>query len=371
MSLNSLVARFRGEGLALVAGVGFPLAFAPFSLAPLAVVCLAGLFATWAGATPLRAAARGFLFGCGAFGFGVSWVFVSLHTYGNMPAPMAGVAVVGFVALLSVFPALAGWLQARVVPAQRPVIAWVLAMPAAWVVGEWLRDWVLTGFPWLAAGYSQVGWVYANTASWLGIYGVSLVTALSAGLVVGLVCRFRALGARLLVLAVVLVAATWAAGRVVWTAPVGEPLRVALVQGNVSLIDKWRPGNSARIRDLYLELSRRYTDRDLIVWPESALPYYFDEISDPFWQALQAHPADFVIGMMERDVRMRTFHNSVVAVAGELQFYRKRHLVPFGEFLPLKPLFGWVIDYLNIPMADFSSWSGAQAPAVRISRSDW
>lgn len=350
----------RGDLTGLLAGAVFPLAFAPLRWFPLGVICLAVLYTLWLGSGPRRAAWRGFLFGLGAFGVGVSWVYVSLHNFGNMPAPMAAVAVAGFVMLLAAFPAAAGWAQGAMGGAAGPVCRLAMIMPAAWVTAEWLREWVLTGFPWLLAGYSQSDWWPADVAAWLGVYGVSLVTAIVSGLLVS-VLGLPGRRLRGIVLAAALLAACAIAGRVSWVRSVGEPIDVALVQGNVPLGDKWS-GERTRLVDRYLSMSAALVDRDLIVWPESALPYYYDELPPVFWEALRSHPADFLLGVLERDARDEVFYNSVVAVTDQQAFYRKRHLVPFGEFLPLKFLFGWVVDYLEIPMADFTSWPDRQLP---------
>lgn len=351
------------DALTIGAGLLYPLSFAPFGWSPLVFVALAALFFCWDRADPGRAAWRGFLFGCGAFGLGVSWVYVSLHEFGNMPAPMAVVAVIGFVALLSAFLALGGWLQARLGRGAPVMVRWALVMPAAWVLGEWLKDWVMTGFPWLAAGYTQVGFLFEGFAPWLGVYGVSLVTASAAGCVAAGMLHYRTGGRTGLGACLALVVLGWGLSRIDWVEPVGEPLDVALVQGNVALADKWQPGRGGEIRDLYLERSLPLTDRDLVVWPESALPYYFDQVDPELWEILDRHPADFVLGILERQQQPERYYNSVVVVNDGLAPYRKRHLVPFGGFLPVKPVFGWVVDYLQIPMADFTGWEATQ-PAL-------
>jgi apolipoprotein N-acyltransferase len=157
-----------------------------------------------------------------------------------------------------------------------------------------------------------------------------------------------------------LFAIAWPADKLRWATPTGESLKVALVQGNVPLTAKWQPDESTRIRDMYLQTSLTLPDRDLIVWPESALPFYVDEVEQTFWQTLREHPADFIFGLLEREPGGQPYYNSVVSISDDLEFYRKQHLVPFGEFLPLKPLFSWVVDYLEIPMADFTSWKPPQ-----------
>src|SRR5262249_33267974 len=138
------------------AGAATVLAFAPVGFFPLAVLTFAVLASFWTGASPRRAFWSGYAFGLGLFGAGVSWVYVSLHTFGGMPLPLAALATFLFCAFLALFPAAAGWLQARI-PAPAAARACLL-IPAAWALFEWLRSWIFTGFPWLSAGYAAVGW---------------------------------------------------------------------------------------------------------------------------------------------------------------------------------------------------------------------
>ncbi|HLE67092.1 MAG TPA: apolipoprotein N-acyltransferase, partial [Burkholderiales bacterium] len=155
---------------AFLAGAATVLAYSPFDLLPVGVLAFALLVHLWVGAGSPRAAfLLGFWFGLGLFGAGVSWVYVSLHQFGGMPAPLAVVATLGFCAVLALYPALAGWLQARV--AASDFVRATLVIPAAWIFTEWLRGWFLTGFPWLALGYASAGWPYAGFAPVLGVYG--------------------------------------------------------------------------------------------------------------------------------------------------------------------------------------------------------
>lgn len=340
-----------------------PLAFAPLELFALAVLLPAVLFALWLRDTAARAAWRGFLFGVGMFGVGTSWVYVSLHHYGNMPVALAALTVALFTAALAAFPAAAGWLQARS-PGARDARHLLIVVPALWVLTEWMRGWVLTGFPWLNLGYSQVPGSLAGFAPWLGVYGVSAVTALSAALVVqGLRPPRRRLPLYLGGLAVL-----WTlgllAGKVSWSQAAGAPLRVALVQANVALEVKWQPRYRRAILERYEALSARARDVDLIVWPEAAIPAYLDEIDPDFLGRLQARAqrerTDFLIGVVERD--QHAFYNSVVSLGSASGTYRKQHLVPLGEYLPFKPIMSWLLDYLEIPMSDFSAGAPDQPP---------
>jgi apolipoprotein N-acyltransferase len=350
---------------ALVAGMLLPIAFSPFDLFPLAVLSPALLFVLWADVSPGRAAFRGFLYGTGMFGLGVSWIYLSLHHYGNMPAPLAGLAVLLLVAGLALYPALIGWMQARLISARGKWHALIL-LPSLWVLFEWIRGWFLTGFPWLNLGYSQVSSPLAGYAPWLGVYGVSFFSALSAGLLAWGVRspeRFLKLGLPLFALIWI---GGWLVGKVEWTRPAGNPLQVSLIQGNVSLDSKWRPENRAAIMSRYTSLSAGAPKSDLIIWPESAVPAYLDEIDTGYLEGLrrvsQTARVDFLLGVVERDKDRRHYYNSVVSISPQPGIYRKRHLVPFGEYPPLEPVFSWLMRNFQIPMSDFSAGAPNQAP---------
>jgi len=352
------------DAVACLAGCLLPLAFSPFDFFPLAILAPALLFVAWHGASPGRAGWRGFLFGLGMFGVGVSWVYVSLHNFGNMPVPLAGFAVFLFVAGLSLYPLLLGWLQARLFP--RPG-AWhaVLVLPALWVLFEWTRGWFLTGFPWLNLGYSQVATPLAGYASWIGVYGVSFFCALSAGLLAASLLTPKKISVQYLPLLMAVWMLGWFAGRMEWVQPAGSPVQVTLIQGNVALADKWRPEMRRPIMERYLALTAEAPWSDLIVWPEAAIPATLDEIDAGFLAELRRMSrnasVDFLLGVVERDAEGR-YYNSVLAVGPQSGLYRKRHLVPFGEYPPLDPLFRWLMRHLHIPMSDFASGSPVQPP---------
>ena len=170
---------------AFLLGAATVLGFAPFGLAPLPFFSAAGLLYLWQGAaTPRRAAGFGFAFGLGLFLAGVSWIYVSLHEFGAMPAPLAAIATLLFCAFLALFPALVGYLQAQF---DRPVaIKQLLLIPALWALVEWLRDWIFTGFPWLSLGYSQAASPLGGYAPLTGVFGLSWLVWLCAGLLLAL-----------------------------------------------------------------------------------------------------------------------------------------------------------------------------------------
>jgi apolipoprotein N-acyltransferase len=364
--------------LALAAGLLCVLAFAPFELPVLALLCLTLLFSLWAGTErPRRAAWLGFLFGLGLFGGGVSWVYVSLHTFGGMPAAMAVLATLAFCAYLALFPALAGSLQARL--PRSAAVPWsrlLLAMPALWLLGEWLRGWLLTGFPWLGLGYAQSDSALLGYAPLLGMYGCSLLLALAAGLLAAMLhaARLQATETpsknyyKLLIIKGFFLACLYGGGAMLqqheWTTALGEPLPVALVQGNVAQEMKFDPQRYAATLATYQQLiedslapaSPANLPARLIVLPETALPRLLDAIDPAYLEALRqrlyAANADALIGVPLRD-RAGQFYNASFSLGrSPTQFYAKSHLVPLGEFVP--PEFAWILQVMSIPLSDFS-----------------
>ena len=337
---------------AAVTGAATVLAFSPFGLFPLGILGPAVLFALWLDASPRNAFFTGLFYGVGLFGLGVSWVYVSLHVYGHMPVPLAVVTVLIFVLILSVYPAVVGLVQAFIPGGV--VVRACLVIPALWTLFEWVRGWLFTGFPWLSLGYGQIDSPLSNIAQWLGAFGVSWAAATTAGMLVALVFVSEYLRRLLLIGALCsLWGVGWLAGQWSWVSPLGSPLSIAIVQGNVALDKKWEPSSKQAILKEYLQLSESERSKHLIVWPEVALPLYLDQLPNEFWDKVIQHPADFVIGTLERRAENGTIHsyNSVLVVSEKHALYRKQHLVPFGEFLPLPFLLNWIIDYLEIPMS--------------------
>ncbi len=354
----------RADAGCIVAGAVLPLAFAPFGLFPVAFVSFAALFLAWRGCrAPRRAFLRGWLFGVGSFGAGMSWIYESF-AFSNVPGALALVLTVGFVGCIALYPAVLGWIVVRVAPAgDAPRL--LAVYPAAWTLWEWLRGWAFTGFPWLQVGYSQID---APASGWLpviGVHGAGALAAFAAGGLGWALLRrdrraFALLGAA---------AALWGAGaglaRIDWVQPAGAPVKVAIVQGNIAQDQKWRPEMRALTLERYATLSRRHFDADLVVWPESAMPGFLDTLEE-FTRRLLAEAVErdsaILTGVPIRDGPGGLYLNGVVMLGPEPGVYYKRRLVPFGEYLPFAFVLRPVVEALGIRLADFSRGPREQAP---------
>jgi apolipoprotein N-acyltransferase len=333
-----------------------PLAFAPVALAPLAVFCPAVLFLCWRGSTPWRAFRDGWLFGFGMFGVGVNWLHISINMFGGVSLPGALAATLLLVAFLALMPAAAGYLACRLNPVSGTAFLAGTA-PAAWLLGEWLRTWVLTGFPWLLLGYTQIDTPIGALAVPAGVLGAGWATSTIAGILAAFGGAGRA--GRILGVAgiLVLLAAGWLSARHEWTRADGPALTAAVIQGSIPQEVKWRP----EYRDLsiarYLELTEDHWSADIIVWPETAIPAFHSELSELLRiladQAL-AENADLYVGLPVSGRERGEYFNGVLLVNRPDAAYFKRHLVPFGEYLPLRSWLGGLFRFLAIPMSDFS-----------------
>jgi apolipoprotein N-acyltransferase len=344
-----------------VAGALAVTAFAPLGWFPLACLALVPLFYCWQQDTPGRAMRHGLLFGLGYFGAGISWVYVSVHHYGHVPALAAVPVTLALVLFLSLYPALLGYLLKRLLP-QPSWPALVLAFPAGWALSEWLRGWLFSGFPWLSIGNSQIDSPLAGFAPVLGVFGVGWLVALSAALLLAVLQRDRR-AASLMVLV-----GMWAGGQLLgqvdWTSPRGEAIRVALVQGNIAQEDKWQPEKLLDSLTAYADASFALQDIDLFVWPETAIAAFYDQVSDNFIpyveEKLQERDAALLTGIPVLDRSTWEYYNGVITLGGKQAFYYKRHLVPYGEYLPMRWLFGSTLDALAVPNADFSGGHDGQ-----------
>ena len=303
------------------------------------------------------------------------WLFISLHTYGGLIAPLAALAVLLLTSGLAIIYGLAAALFQLLT--RRYIGSWlrVFAFASIWCLAEILRGTLGTGFPWGAIGYAHVDGILRHWAPWTGVYGVS---AMAAGLAMTLAAERRYApsmrGKSLLqALTVLVLAFTW------YTSPSRDaeslqksatPLRVTLLQGNIAQDLKFGEGASRALSD-YREALLTSTS-DLTVTPETAIPMIPEQMPDRYWAALESHfskgkqAALIGVPLSKRNaIGQRQYSNSVVgfmpqatpATTAHYQ-YDKHHLVPFGEFVP--PLFQWFVQMLNIPLGDFTRGDVAQ-----------
>jgi len=382
---------------ALLAGGLQALCFAPgplpaWSLPFVQIATLAVLAAlTFQAAGPRRAAALGWLFGLAQFGIGVYWLTISMHTYGGLSLPLAIAALLLFAAAMAAYTAgacaLAAWLCAGHGHPQRRAPRQILnavAWASAWTLAEWLRGTLFTGFTWLNAGYAHAEGMFAAWAPFTGVYGLAWLAAFAAA-AAALMIRAKDTAYDRSAAAVVGLALSTglmgiAASHIPWARPLGEPLMVRLVQPATPQAEKFRPElflpSQARIQHLAALPPKSEADRPaVVILPETVLPVFQDQVPEIVWrqwqEAVESMQATFVLGAplhidtpagdryTNGAIALRP-HAEAPSPAGMAWHYDKRHLVPFGEFVP--PGFRWFVRALQIPLGDFDRGAARQPP---------
>lgn len=344
--------------LSLPVGAAVSLAFAPFHLWPVGFACLVFLFLAWEfAATPGQAAKRGFLFTSGTYLAGTYWLYNSIHTIGHAPVWVTLFAMGALVAIMGAYMALLAYVLKRWIPGPG-AIRWLLILPAAIVILEWFRGWFLSGFPWLAIGYTQTDTWLAGFAPLGGVYLVSLAVTVSAGAVTALVLGTK----QTRIAAAATVAVLWIVGFALdehaWTRPVGEPLSVAIVQGAVPQSLKWEDEQRDKTIELYRRLTREHLGAKLIIWPEAALPALSHELTQVLseeWTAAHGAGSALVLGQVRYDFEEKVYFNAVLAMDKQPEWYAKRRLVPLGEYFPVPD---WALDWLkgmDLPYSGFKA----------------
>lgn len=327
----------RGRGLAVLLGLLFPLAFAPFHVYPLGLVLPALLFVLWEGQTRREAAVRSFAFGFAAFAVGTYWLYISIRGFGGAPIPVVVLLMFSGFLLQGLYLALAGLIAASL-PAASRTLRWCFVWPAVFTFVDWLRNWLFLGFPWLTLGYGQIDGPLRAWAPVAGVHGISLVALVlsGAGLTLALGKRHDRIVAGVVV--ALLGVATLALYDRDWTEPAGDELRVSLVQGSVPQDRKWLREQLRPTLQLYRDLTLAESGSDLVIWPEVAVPAlarrvrsYLDEID----AEAQRRGMQVYLGILTLDDASGQYRNSLIGLGPSRAEYHKRHLVPFGEFFPV------------------------------------
>lgn len=337
---------------AIIAGILLSFAFSPFDLYFLSFVSLGLIFYLWSITSSHREAfVLGYLFGFSLFGVGVNWLHISINLFGGVNLIGAFAFTYMLVAFIALYPALCGYLAVRFFNKTL-----LLSLPALWLLTEWFRGWLLTGFPWLNLGTSQTNSLLANYAPVIGDYGISYIVCLIASALIYLInksTRQKMIGGALLLLTLL---PALLLKNVHWTNDIKQDIDVALIQGAIPQELKWEPSQRQKTYEIYAGLSEPYWSSDLIIWPETAIPSFYhraDDFIKPISANKKNNNALFMSGLAYKEADK--YYNSILLIDDTHRFYHKHHLVPFGEYLPLKSILGELLRFLKIPMSDFAS----------------
>jgi apolipoprotein N-acyltransferase len=323
---------------AFASGLLLPLGFAPFHLPGLAILSLALLFLQLIQHPPKKAFAIAFVFGVGFFGLGTSWIYNSIHIYGNLNMVVSAALTLLFVAAFSLYPAFLGLFFAKI-NQKLPVYLSPFLFSSLWLFTEYFRTVSFTGFPWLLVGFGQMDSPLQHLLPLIGVLGVSGMTALTSGFL-GLALypknQKKIIWLALFVLSLLL---PMCLKHQSWTQVHHEPISVAVVQADLSMRDKWDSALYQSIQTYYQQqIEKLLPEKNLIILPESAIPMpssYAHDFLDPIHtQALENHSA-VLLGMPHPShAYPGRYHNALLALGEAKGVYLKQHLVPFGEYIP-------------------------------------
>ena len=355
-------------------GALLPLGFAPFGYSLLPILSLIGLLAIWQKSNRRQTLLSGWCFGIGLYGVGASWIFISIYVYSATPLALAIILTAQFVVSMGFITAIQGYLF-HLLGINKMVL---IGFPALWVAFEWIKSWLFTGFPWLYLGYSMVDTPIQGFAPIVGIYGISGITALAASLCFVLLRRvaFKSPNARWVALGTlafftVVLTAGYMLQKIAWTQKTQDPaLSVSIIQGNIPQEIKWEERFRDAILNLYQERTNASWGKDIIIWPEAAVPAFEHEVSDylnTVHLEAQKQDSSLIMGLaimhFLNDGSFQ-FYNSIRSMGAGEGLYHKQRLVPFGEFVPFEEQVRGLTGAFNMPMSSFSPGDKNQPPLL-------
>ncbi|WP_252731855.1 apolipoprotein N-acyltransferase [Paraglaciecola arctica] len=356
--------------LSIVLGALLTFAYAPFSFWLMTFLSLISFIYILSNTSPKQGFKLGFAFGLGWFGAGVSWVHVSIADFGGIPLIGSLTLMLLLSGYLALFPALSFSVLCRYFDQK----FWPIALPFIWLLLEWVRSWLFTGFPWLSLGYSQL---YGPLSGWfpvIGEFGVSGLTILiSTAIAIGIATK-QWLASFLLV--AVLFVSGISLNHVQWAKPTGQKARIAMVQGNIEQALRWTPEQDQPTMDKYKNMTAAHWHNDVVIWPEAAIPQlepvateYLTEIDNI---AAQTNTG-LITGIVNYNFETREAYNNLIGLGqkqsnnlndtsparGQYHYFHnnrfaKHHLLPIGEFIPFEDWIRGIAPLFDLPMSSFS-----------------
>lgn len=345
--------------ISLVSGALITLSFAPFNIWPVTLVSLLAFALLLKEQSLKTILLRSFVFGVGFYGAGVHWIFTSIHNFGGASPLLAGLLVLCFACFMALLFCIPFYVYGKWFNYHR--FALILALPACWMLGEWIRTWLFTGFPWLFLGYAHLNTWLAGWAPVAGVISISFILVFSAGIIAEWIWRYRSPTKDFHLIALSGIGVLfWIAGAglktITWAEPESTPISVAMVQPNVDQSIKLSFDSESTIATLnqLRDLSEELWTNDWVIWPEAAIPTnltFHDAL--PFLEEINkqaaANESALFTGVIYEDRDKRKYYNSIVGLGNGYGFYHKRRLVPFGEYVPFEDQLRGVIEFFNLP----------------------
>ena len=356
----------RNHLLSCFAGALFLLAFAPFDVYILALVSIGYLFILCITQPPKIVAQCYFCFALILFISGLYWLYISIHTISGGPIWLAILLIVLLSIFMALYYSLAGYLiSTSYIKFKSQTLTLLIIAPSMWSLIELFRGWFLSGFPWFSLGYSQTNSYLSNWAPIGGIYMVSWICGICAGLLALIYLGNRQQSYKGAGALIAIIFFSLLLGMFSWTQSTGDKLTFSLVQGGVQQERKWLPSEFTKTLDLYKNSLEASNKSDLVIWPEVAIPgiatnldFYLDDlkkiVKDNQIQLL-------LLGILTSNTQSGEIRNSMMAIGSSDIFYHKRHLLPFGEYFPVPDLVRSWLQKRGLPNRDIERGDLIQA----------
>jgi len=396
--------------LAIIFGALLPFSMAPFNWWLLGLFSITGLSLLTCSSTLTQSHFKTLFFrtlsyGLGVYAIGASWIFVSIHEHGSASIALALLLITPFIIFLALLLAIPFTLLGKVLYSLQDtskqnaliplMVKMLLVFPSLWVIGEWFRGWAFSGFPWLYLGYAHTDTWLSGWATVTGVLGVSWIVAFCGSLLGFFVklayeTKFRKVQTKQKAIALssslFVTLLFWSSGAyfqtISWTTPTGNPLSIGLVQPALSLNTKWDPHQLPAIVERYRTDTEKLLENDLVVWPESAIPRFYHEVTgylDTIASEANDTQTALITGipMAENNPDQSantnnhksgsnsfysSYYNSVIGLGHASGTYHKQHLVPFGEYVPFEKWLRGTIAFFDLPMSAFNSGPADQQP---------
>lgn len=346
--------------IALLSGALITLSFAPFTLWPLALISLVAFSLLLKEQSLKTILWRSFAFGVGFYGAGIHWIYVSIHNFGGASPLFAGFLVFIFACFMAAIFILPFYIFGRWFNYHS--LGLMVVLPACWLLGEWMRTWFLTGFPWLFLGYAHIDTLLAGWAPITGVMGIGFILVLTAAVIAEWLWCINSAPTKksALIIASICSAAFWILGagfkNITWAEPDTTAIKIGMVQPNVDQSTKLSFNQDTTIAALnqLRDLSTDLWVNDWVIWPEAAIPTsltYHDAL--PFLEEMNTkaseHDTALFTGVIYEDRDKQKYYNSIAGLGQGYGFYHKRRLVPFGEYVPLEDQLRGLIEFFNLP----------------------
>jgi len=354
--------------LNLFAGASIVLAFAPFGYWYLIFPGLVWFILPLKELSVRQTFFRSLYFNTGFYGAGISWIYISIYQFSDTPLVISLVMMALFVVFLALLASISMVLLNRYCNRMSSNYYYLVAFPFAWLCSEWFFNWVLTGFPWLGLGYSQIDSYLSSVAPVLGASAISFLIVFMSGSAAVFIRKGYKQALHIpVILTIIFVGVTYLS-QLQWGQLTDKTLEVSLIQPNVSQHKKWLP-EQRRVTLEYFYATTENLDSELIIWPEGAVPAlarrvenYLSLINALAWDNNQA----VITGIATKD-NDKYYNTALMLGNGQGKYYKQR-LVPFGEYVPFEAMLRGIIGFFDLPMSSFSK--GPQGQNL-LNTSDW